>query len=183
MVYNHWYNHCWVYRVPLGQRDDRCLKVGLSQSVANLVNAFSKNCISWPRHKHQAPSPWLQLQAMMRKLSRTLLGMPASSFTAQGVALIVNAYAKLKREGLVIETLRPGGDDVGFDLLFSHMSGVARQMGSRCFELPCDAQHVSNIVNGFAKADIADVELFRHLSSVIQVSLRSIFESLAISVF
>ena len=128
------------------------------------------------------------------------------SFTAQGVALIVNAYAKLKREGLVLEPVandaHPGiratvcaytyllmdvhhvgihatvsdvsvpniraaschtqahkhtrdtdmhiyahcaGEDAGFTLLFAHMSAIARQMGSRCFELPCDAQHVANI--------------------------------------
>lgn len=139
------------------------------QSIANLVNAFSKNCISWPKHKNQAPSAWFQLQAMMRKLARVLLRMPPSSFTAQGVALVVNAYAKMHREGLVLETLKNGGEDVGFNLLFSHMGSVAVQMGSRCFELPCDAQHVSNIVNAYAKANIANVELFDHLSRVAQV--------------
>lgn len=113
----------------------------------------------------------------MRKLSRILLSMPPSSFTAQGVALIVNAYAKMSREGLVIESLQPQGEDVGLTLLFSHMGSVAIQMGSRCFELPCDAQHVSNIVNAYAKANIANVELFNHLSRVAQGMGRDAFDA------
>jgi hypothetical protein len=103
--------------------------------------------------------------------------MPPSSFTAQGVALIVNAYAKMSREGLVIESLKPQGEDVGLTLLFSHMGAVAIQMGSRCFELPCDAQHVSNIVNAYAKANIANVELFNHLSRVAQGMGRDAFDA------
>jgi hypothetical protein len=48
------------------------------QSIANTVNAFAKNSLSWPRHAGAAPSAWQQLQAMMRKLAKTLLRLPAS---------------------------------------------------------------------------------------------------------
>ena len=123
------------------------------QSVANLLNAFAKHSQAWARHAAAAPEVWGKLVALFQKLAKTCVDNRKTAFSSQGVALVLNAFAKF---GLRDEAL------------FAHLSEVAQRFGTRNFELPCELQDVANILNAFAKAGDADAALLAHMSRVTQ---------------
>jgi len=82
-------------------------------------------------------------------LAQRLTRPPAS--TAQSVALIVNALAKV---------------GVTDKEVFSSVSQLLKRAGKGEDRLRYDAQAVSNIVNAFAKANVEDEELFQELAAV-----------------
>jgi len=82
-------------------------------------------------------------------VARRLTHPPPS--TAQSVALIVNALAKV---------------GVADKEVFTSVSQLLKRAGKGKDKLQYDAQAVSNIVNAFAKANVEDEELFTELAEV-----------------
>ena len=132
------------------------------QSIANIVNAFARNSQAWTKHADAAPGSFNKLTLLFQRLARIATRPEMWAFSSQSVALIVNAYAKLGMKDAV---------------LFERLSRVARQMGSRNFELPCKPLHVAQVCNAFAKAQVHDEPLFRRMSELVQGQAAADFDS------
>ena len=132
------------------------------QSIANIANAFARNSQAWTKHADAAPGSYNRLLELFKRLSRIATQPNMKAFSAQSVALIVNAYAKL---------------GIKDSVLFQHLSNVAQQMGSRNFELPCKPLHVAQVVNAFAKAHVHDQALFKRMSELVQEQSAADFDA------
>ena len=168
-------------------RPAHVLTIALLQSVAVILNAFSKVARHDERQlfvymsevalqlrdkKWDAQACALLLNSFARSGERDLalfqhfegiiLEQDLHSFTAQNVANIVNAYAKC-----------------GYNItgVFTHMSAAARAIP----HAHCDTQAVANILNGFARMNIWDAELFAHLSEASMMTPHYLFSAQGIA--
>jgi len=137
------------------------------QSIANIANAFARNSQAWTKHADAAPGSYNRLTLLFQRLAKIATRPEMWAFSSQSVALIVNAYAKLGIKDAV---------------LFDRLSQVARQMGSRNFELPCKPLHVAQVCNAFAKAHVHDEPLFRRMSELVQGQAAADFDARLIGI-